>query len=231
MNLPKSEIQYSELYIFIKPSVIHNVVFALKYDEGCSRSEFCFQFHRQNAVCHRQYQSNTYQSPTPKYCHNISLNHHLNPPINQDAKPEVALFVAMETQNKRENRFPFPRNAGNWSRLRRIFLPLSKLSSEGGGGGENARRRRESWFDVGNEDFHQSEREEPTLCHGRGREAEDVSSFLRRPEVIQCACRSARNVMEATETRLWLRNTNWRHKWRAKRGCYPRRNRNDPFWR
>ena len=56
-----------------------------------------------------------------KYCHNISPTHHLNPPIHQDAKPEDALVVAMETQNKRGNRFPFPRNAGNWSRPRRIF--------------------------------------------------------------------------------------------------------------
>ena len=29
----------------------------------------------------------------------------------------------------------------------------------------------------------------------RGREAEGDSTFLRRPEEIQCACRSARNVM------------------------------------
>ena len=146
-----------------------------------------------------------------KYCHNISLSH-LNPPIYQDAKSEVALFVAMETRNKRENRFPFPRNAGNCSRPRRIFLPLSKSSSEGGGGGggEKARHRRESGFDVGRQNFHQSEREEPKPRHGRGREAEDVPTFLRRPVVIQCARCSARNVMGTIETRLWLRNTNRR---------------------
>ena len=36
-----------------------------------------------------------------KYCHNIPSIHHLNPPIYQNAKPEDALVVAMETPNKR----------------------------------------------------------------------------------------------------------------------------------
>ena len=70
------------------------------------------------------------------------------------------------------------------------------------------RHRRESGFNVGKQDLHQSEREEPTLCCRRGLEAEDVSTFLRRPVVIQCACRSARNIMENTKTRVWLRNIN-----------------------
>ena len=56
-----------------------------------------------------------------KYCHNISSIHHLNQQFAKTQKPEDALVVAIETQNKRGNRFPFPWNAGNWSRPWRIF--------------------------------------------------------------------------------------------------------------
>ena len=56
-----------------------------------------------------------------KYCHNISSIHHLNQQFAKTQKPEDALVVAIETQNKRGNRFPFLWNAGNWSRPWRIF--------------------------------------------------------------------------------------------------------------
>ena len=76
-----------------------------------------------------------------KYCHNISSIHHLNQKFAKTQKPEDALVVAIETQNKRGNRFPFPWNAGNWSRPWRIQIEFRRR-----------RRRREcaspSWMMI-----------------------------------------------------------------------------------
>ena len=207
----------------LSPTIV--VIFVYLIDERWCRSEI-FQFHRQNVVSHSQDHRLPDQSPWVKIVTFLWLITSRSP-IRQDAKPENTSVVAIRHKTNARIESYFREMPEIVVDRGESLLPSSKSSSEGGGGGggENARRRRESWFDVGSKDFHQSEREEPKPRLGRGREAENVASFLRRPEVIQCACRSARNVMETTKTRLWLSHTNWGRKWRAKRGCYPRRNR------
>ena len=136
---------------------------------------FFLQFHWQNAVCHRRYQSSTYPSPTPKHCHIFSLTtSRLQSTNSSIRKTRRHISCCQEDAKQTRKLDPYSREMPETGvDCGESLLPSSKTSSEGGGGGENARRRPESWFDVGSKDFHQSEREEPKPLCGRGREADE----------------------------------------------------------